>query len=1087
MPILTSQIADSKPGTEIALAQTLEQFTTGLGFDDGEPIYLRLLPPKNFDPGNPVHQAEFPACWYVDKKTGDKRKSSRRMVFRGGKLFTANKTGESWASGDPVGYLEKQNQRGFCPYVVVNPGGHNAASITGARVIFWESDDKSKSEQLEQFRQYAAEWGGGMAVETKSSIHSYIRLDRLLDAADIQPTQLRLIELMGSDRSIQDPNRLMRLPGFDHVGMVAGDDGAWVAERFPINLIHPWDGTFASWAVIDAALPKPSVEAISEVADRNATSAKFDQWRRENPGEDKTDELALDALNCIPRRVPNTGTYGAYRNMLWGLKSHFGEIEAVRLMDAHSPSSECGWDVAQVARSGGDHVTLGSLFHYAKEYGFKFPEKTPKTRKEKTPKTRKSGTPRTGSLGVPASESHIRKVCQKTLLSDGGCLWKIKITESGAEQEQVSNFDIEIDRVLTRTASNPGGLFVSVTYTGCHGLTTASVLLKLEATTTRDKFLDALKLATGANLFCTAKIDAINFLIDDRTKLYYAAGGRDYRLIDRVGRQEDGFWVFENCQFTPQGLPCTEDESGWLWNQLLGDLEQIPSPKIAPPNPAALGRLVGAFAAFAPSESLPYFLLNCGIVASILHRAEIHAVEGFFPQTNLYGDPGGIKTASANAACAIAGMHGTYITSVSESVAYERAKSLSCLPLFFDDPLKKADPKAVEIFDDLLWKLYNGASRIVRGNCQSPHTAAIVTTNQALGENNVATESRLLKIFTPKFGKVDKSAVPALSAANIAASGGLGDLIALGYPREEVCALRDRLLPHLENSHERIADSMAIVCHYTQEFCNLAGVAFDAFQFCVTTLCPAANDTGTQKDSLTDFLEKIGQLRAAGKVGDWNFTTTENRDGVESLAIWLPDVWDIFAKTYQVNYSRQTISRLVEQRGGQAGKVAKFVESKMLCEQYQKSAAESEINGGAASPARPAKMSARKALLVPIALWEAIDSPDDGEQHDAPPQISTDSTAMPRTAAAHDDTWDDPVLRQERSARAWADADSPPVMDKRPLQVGDRVRYIGSHPIRLQYAALPLEVKMIRAGGACCEKPDGGFTSDLPLEELEVA
>jgi hypothetical protein len=955
-----------------ALESTLHSFATGLGFGEDEAIYLRLLTPKGFDPKNAEHRAAFPKLCY--EKAGRWLASSKNLVLRGRKLFWVKANGEEKSvSTDPVAYLRLQNQRGYAPYIVVNPGGANKSSIAEARVIFWEADNpKPKEEQLVQFQQHSAKWGGGMAVETKNSIHSYIRIDKSIPSDQIQETQQRLILLMESDRNIHNPDRLMRLPGFDHLKVVDDEAGNPALEHFPVKLIHPWDGTFASRDAILAELPQLPEEVKQETRAQQETRSDFAKYLKEFPKGD-TDQLALNALACIPARVEGTGTYAQYRNILWALKAHFGESKAVRLMEAHSPE---GWDIEQVARSGGDHIKIGTLFHIAKQYGFTFPEKVKAVRKARPPKSESSE-----SGGIP-------KEFVPTLESENGCLWRLKWDKEGEPSlQQVSNFDFDIARVLTRSeGSGGGGLFLNIHHQTSKGLVTSSVLLKLEETTTRDKFMDALKAGTGANLFCTAKIDEISFLMDDRRQEYYASGGRDYRLIDRVGRQTDGFWVFETCQLNPNGEVCTEDESGWLWSPLLGEVEQIPSPKIASPNPNALKNLVKALEDFAPSEAMPYGLLIIGQVVSILHRAEIHRAEGWFPQYNNHGDPGGGKTLFTDMACSVAGMHGTFIQKVSESVAYERAKSLSCLPLFFDDPLKEGDPKALAMFNDFLWKLYNGASRIVRGNCQVPHTGAIVTSNQALGEGNIATESRLLKLFVPRGSAFNKAAYPALKQAMDEASGGLGSLIALGYPRKTVSGLRDRLLPSLESAHPRIADSMAILIHYTQEFCKLAGVSFDAMDFCIKTLCPAANELETQKDSLTDFLEKIQRLKAAGKVGDWNVTTMENRDGQEFLAVWLPDVWDIFAETYQVNYSRQTITRLTEQQHGQSNNVAKFVESKTLWEQYQKSLADAKIAAVTPEslPARPAKMASRKALLIPIVLWLAVDTPQDIAQGNPP-------------------------------------------------------------------------------------------------------
>jgi hypothetical protein len=77
-----------------------------------------------------------------------------------------------------------------------------------------------------------------------------------------------------------------------------------------------------------------------------------------------------DALATYPRRVGGQGTYAGApggqgdRNLLWGLvkacEEAGGLIEtAIALMEAHSPSATCGWNVRQVACSGGDQATPG--------------------------------------------------------------------------------------------------------------------------------------------------------------------------------------------------------------------------------------------------------------------------------------------------------------------------------------------------------------------------------------------------------------------------------------------------------------------------------------------------------------------------------------------------------------------------------------------------------------------------------------------------------------------------------------------------------------------------------------------------------
>ena len=81
-----------------------------------------------------------------------------------------------------------------------------------------------------------------------------------------------------------------------------------------------------------------------------------------------------EALQLIADGVPPTDA-ATQLTVKWGLKAAVADaggddVLAIRLMEAHSPSEQCDWDVEQVCLSGGDHIGPGTLFHYAKQYGW---------------------------------------------------------------------------------------------------------------------------------------------------------------------------------------------------------------------------------------------------------------------------------------------------------------------------------------------------------------------------------------------------------------------------------------------------------------------------------------------------------------------------------------------------------------------------------------------------------------------------------------------------------------------------------------------------------------------------------------------
>ena len=106
--------------------------------------------------------------------------------------------------------------------------------------------------------------------------------------------------------------------------------------------------------------------------------------RREQLGGNNsqdTYELVKDALSHIPPRQPGSGNYPECISVLMALYHEFGEADAIALGEQWSPSIQgTTWDVpkkvASFRRSSPSRpVTIGSLFHLAKQYGFRFPER----------------------------------------------------------------------------------------------------------------------------------------------------------------------------------------------------------------------------------------------------------------------------------------------------------------------------------------------------------------------------------------------------------------------------------------------------------------------------------------------------------------------------------------------------------------------------------------------------------------------------------------------------------------------------------------------------------------------------------------
>ncbi|MGF2040468.1 MAG: PriCT-2 domain-containing protein [Nostoc sp. CmiVER01] len=149
--------------------------------------------------------------------------------------------------------------------------------------------------------------------------------------------------------------------------------GSTEAE-FP--LINPEATLPAEW--ISEAIAIAQIERIEYQRRIQEIESRRKEWREISLTEGwDIDQLIQNALSFIPPRTPGSGNYDECRQVLMALVNHYGATDAEIIAEQWSPSIKGStWNIHAKIRSfrrGG--ITLGTLFHIAKQYGFRFPQR----------------------------------------------------------------------------------------------------------------------------------------------------------------------------------------------------------------------------------------------------------------------------------------------------------------------------------------------------------------------------------------------------------------------------------------------------------------------------------------------------------------------------------------------------------------------------------------------------------------------------------------------------------------------------------------------------------------------------------------
>jgi hypothetical protein len=531
------------------------------------------------------------------------------------------------------------------------------------------------------------------------------------------------------------------------------------------------------------------------------------------------------------------------------------------------------------------------------------------------------------------------------------------------------NFDFQVERELED--SSGGGLVLQVRR--CFEQRQYRVILDSTDYTSVDKFVDSLKAALGTGIVCNLQKHELGSLIHTRLHEYRTnRQGKVYKRIDRYGQQADGVWVFGDRQYTPDGKPTSENETGWVFNSSLGKDDHIPCPELAPEDPTALKRLVDTARQFYGNENLYQVLLTMGWVTAGLHSQNIFKQEGSIGLLNSHGEPGSCKTLAAETALSLVGSNWPdmgMLARISPSALYEHGSRTGSLPFIWDDPERKPE------HEELAKTWFNWKPRKVRGNQQIPKSPLGITSNHVFGSDQTAAFTRFVRLPFKRAASGNKDVFQELKNAQRLASGAFPTLIQLGYPRDAIAALERELLAYLPLAHARIAQSLAIITYYAQKVVELTGGGEDVKQWVIENLCHAENDRENSADSLQDFIAKILSLEGQNLVGDWNKQSVFTKDGQEWVAIHSEDVWSLVDRHFKpATYNKKSLKSLVLAARGKVDSAQRFAVSKDETLTFYAAKINPRIDkDGNEIPPNPPRTVTRKAWLLPISLFSSDD------------------------------------------------------------------------------------------------------------------
>lgn len=282
-------------------------------------------------------------------------------------------------------------------YIVVGDGGDEDDDITAQPASFGEWDGISREAQAlfdweahNLPRPTIANWS---SETEKTSLHFFfVYTEPVTDIWRWRLLQWRLIRLVGSDPTIANPSRVMRVPGYKYahateaMGWVTIDPAISTGQKISFTELEDrileaerqrgWDIPSCipdgAWKKHGAAIKEHlGLERPVEVTPKRKSTPLVASGNDQD-FPPRTYEEIKEALTHIPPRGLVPGTYQRDRNILWGLAAALEAIGRPR-EEAASMVTAAGWKdwgPEQVISSGGSCITEGTFWFHAREGGY---------------------------------------------------------------------------------------------------------------------------------------------------------------------------------------------------------------------------------------------------------------------------------------------------------------------------------------------------------------------------------------------------------------------------------------------------------------------------------------------------------------------------------------------------------------------------------------------------------------------------------------------------------------------------------------------------------------------------------------------